>query len=128
MAKQKRRDDEELSALYVRLPRAQAEKLDRIAFSTRMPKRDIIETLVAEHLPEDGPVFFRQFGPDAVVGHAEVLPAQGTDVLTAAQAAELLQTDEAAVVALAESGDLPGRRIGDDWRFLRSAVLGWLAG
>lgn len=128
MAKQKRGGDEELTALYVRLPREHAEKLDRIAFANRRPKRDIIETLVAHHLPEDGPVFIRPLGPDAVVGHAEVLPAQGTDVLTAAQAAELLQTDEAAVIALAESGDLPGRRIGDEWRFLRAAVLQWLAG
>ena len=128
MPHQKRGDEEELSALYVRLPRKHAEKLDRIAFASRRPKRDIIGTLVADHLPEDGPLFVRPLGTDAVVGHAEVLPAQGTDVLTAAQAAELLQTDEAAVVALAESGDLPGRRIGDEWRFLRAAVLQWLAG
>ena len=125
MQEPKRRKDE-LTALYVRLPRKHAEKLDRIAFTTRLSKRDIIETLVAENLPEDGPLFMRP--RDAVVGHAEVLPAQADDVLTAAQTAELLQTGEDAVVALAESGDLPGRRIGDEWRFLRAAVLQWLAG
>ena len=126
MREPKRRDDTELSALYVRLPRKHAEKLDRIAFTTRLSKRDIIQTLVDENLPEDGPLFMRP--RDAVVGRAEVLPAQADDVLTAAQAAELLQTDAGAVVALAESGDLPGRRIGDEWRFLRAAVLQWLAG
>jgi excisionase family DNA binding protein len=28
---------------------------------------------------------------------------------------------------LAESGDLPGRRIGGEWRFARAALLAWLA-
>jgi excisionase family DNA binding protein len=49
-------------------------------------------------------------------------------VLTAEQAAELLQTDAATVRELAEAGDLPGRRVGGEWRFLRRAVLGWLGG
>jgi len=31
-------------------------------------------------------------------------------------------------VKLAEGGELPGRRIGEDWRFSRSALLAWLAG
>jgi hypothetical protein len=30
------------------------------------------------------------------------------------------------VRALADAGELPGRRIGDEWRFLRRAVLAWL--
>ena len=47
-------------------------------------------------------------------------------MLTAAQAAELLQVEEAEVVALAERGELPGRRIGDAWRFSRAALLAWL--
>jgi excisionase family DNA binding protein len=42
--------------------------------------------------------------------------------------AELLQVDPDDVSALADAGELPGRKIGDEWRFLRSAVLGWLAG
>jgi excisionase family DNA binding protein len=41
---------------------------------------------------------------------------------------ELLSTDEAAVVELAEAGELPGRRVGGEWRFLRRAVLAWLGG
>jgi excisionase family DNA binding protein len=58
----------------------------------------------------------------------EAVPGAAPEVLTAEQAAELLQTDAAAVRALADAGELPGRRIGDDWRFLRSAVLAWLGG
>ena len=29
---------------------------------------------------------------------------------------------------LAEAGKLPGRRIGDRWRFSRTALIAWLAG
>ena len=29
---------------------------------------------------------------------------------------------------LAEAGELPGRRIGGEWRFLRQALLAWLGG
>ena len=43
------------------------------------------------------------------------------------QAADLLQVSEGEVQALAERGELPGRRIGDQWRFARSALLTWLA-
>jgi excisionase family DNA binding protein len=47
-------------------------------------------------------------------------------VLTPAQLADLLQVEEEAVVELAERGDLPGRKLGDEWRFSRTAVLAWL--
>jgi excisionase family DNA binding protein len=128
MAKKPRREDDDTAALYVRLPRRHAEKLDRLAFEHRRPKRDIIEMLVADHLPEAGPLFVRPLSSEATVGHAEVLPAQGTDVLTPAQAAVLLQTAEETVLELARAGELPGRQVGGEWRFLRAAVLGWLAG
>ena len=49
-------------------------------------------------------------------------------MLTAEQAADLLQTDAEAVLAMADAGELPGRKIGDEWRFLRRAVLAWLGG
>jgi excisionase family DNA binding protein len=49
-------------------------------------------------------------------------------VLTPAQAAALLQVDEEAVLALAEEGRLPGRRIGAEWRFARAALVAWLSG
>jgi excisionase family DNA binding protein len=48
--------------------------------------------------------------------------------MTLAHVAELLQSGEDTVQALAEKGELPGRRIGAEWRFARSAVLDWLAG
>jgi excisionase family DNA binding protein len=64
--------------------------------------------------------------PELVVGRHAFRPAEQPEVLDAAQVAELLQVEEAEVVALAEAGDLPARRIGDAWRFSRAAVLAWL--
>jgi excisionase family DNA binding protein len=60
------------------------------------------------------------------VGRHAFRAGEGPDVLTLAQAASLLQIDEATVAELATAGDLPGRRIGDGWRFARKAVLDWL--
>ncbi len=60
------------------------------------------------------------------VGRHAFTPSAPAEVLTAAQAAELLRVEEAEVVALAGRGELPGRRIGDQWRFSRTALLAWL--
>jgi excisionase family DNA binding protein len=49
-------------------------------------------------------------------------------VLTGEQLAELLQVDVKTVRSLAARGQLPGRKIGREWRFSRRAVLDWLAG
>jgi excisionase family DNA binding protein len=49
-------------------------------------------------------------------------------VLTPTQAAELLQVPEDELLALAEAGKLPGRRIGEHWRFSRPALIAWLDG
>jgi excisionase family DNA binding protein len=135
MAKQRKRRDE-TAALFVRLPVEEAERLDRFAFERRIPKRDVVRTLLAEHL-DDADVIWRQPvpppmpippGAEVVVGRAEFTPAEAQEVLTVEQAAELLQVEPEAVAALADSGELPGRRIGDEWRFRRSAVLAWLGG
>ena len=141
MAKQRKRRDDDTAALFVRLPLEEAEKLDRFAFERRIPKRDVVRRLVAERLdgadvlwhrpaPGGGSAFTMPLPPDAevVVGRAEFAPAPAAEVLTIEQAAELLQTDADAVRALADAGELPGRRIGDEWRFLRGAVLAWLGG
>ena len=140
MAKQRKRRDDETAALFVRLPLEEAEKLDRFAFERRIPKRDVVRRLVAERL-DDADILWHRTAPapgpyampippgaDVVVGRAEFVPAEAAEVLTVEQAAELLQTDAGAVRALADAGELPGRRIGEEWRFLRRAVLAWLGG
>jgi excisionase family DNA binding protein len=50
------------------------------------------------------------------------------EVLTGEQLAGLLQVDVKTVRSLAARGQLPGRKIGREWRFSRRAVLDWLAG
>jgi excisionase family DNA binding protein len=54
-------------------------------------------------------------------------PYDPPEVLSSEQAGQLLQIDEAMVVELAESGKLPGRKLGESWRFSRAALVAWLA-
>jgi excisionase family DNA binding protein len=130
------------SALYVRLTSDQAGRLDRAAAALRAHKKDLVGGLVERYVHPDSPggvdalrelvgsrrVTVEMGGDAPVVGHAEFRPAPVLEVLDAAQAAELLAVDEAAVLELAERGELPGRRIGDAWRFSRRALLDWLGG
>jgi excisionase family DNA binding protein len=117
--------------LFVRLPAPEAEKLDRAAHSLRLPKKDLVTALIARHLDtvEDQRRVVIELGSDALtVGHASVRPAEPPEVLSLAQLSELVQVPEADLAAMAEAGELPGRRIGGEWRFSRAAVLAWLAG
>jgi excisionase family DNA binding protein len=107
---------EPTSPLFVRLPEASAEKLSRAAFELKTPKRELVADLVDRYLGAE----------DVVVGRGAP-ELREPDVLTLAQLAELLQVDEKTVRSLANAGDLPGRKIGRDWRFSRQAVLDWLA-
>ena len=135
MAKQRKRRDDE-AALFVRLPREEAEKLDRFVFERRIPKRDVVRRLVAEHLDEADVMWQRPMPPpmpippgaDVVVGRADFVPTEAAEVLDVDEVADLLQAEPDAVRELAEAGGLPGRKIGDEWRFLRRAVLAWLGG
>jgi excisionase family DNA binding protein len=107
---------EPTSPLFVRLPAASAEKLNRAAFELKTPKRELVADLVDRYLGAE----------DVVVGRAAP-ELRGPDVLTLPQLAELLQVDEKTVRSLATAGDLPGRKVGRHWRFSRQAVLDWLA-
>lgn len=49
-------------------------------------------------------------------------------MLTLIELTELLKLDEPAVMTRVMSGELPGRRFGEQWRFSRLAVLRWLDG
>src|ERR671936_397097 len=99
----------EQRGLFVRLPAAAAEKLDRASFELKTPKRELVAGLVERHLGLT----------EAVVGRAAVSGTE-PDVLTVEQLARLLQVDEKSVRSLAASGDIPGRKIGRHWRFSRS--------
>jgi excisionase family DNA binding protein len=127
--------------LYVRLPTAEAAKLDRAAFELRAAKQDLVAGLVARYVDpssaeglaelRDAVGFGRQAvaapEDDLAVGRHQFRPAEVPEVLTLAQAAALLQVDEATLGGLAAQGEVPGRRLGDEWRFGRRALLEWLA-
>jgi excisionase family DNA binding protein len=49
------------------------------------------------------------------------------EVMNSAQAAQFLQIEEAVVLDMAAAGKLPGRKLGDAWRFSREALVTWLA-
>jgi excisionase family DNA binding protein len=99
--------------LYVRLPDEAAEKLHQAAFELGLPKQDIVTNLLQDHL---------------TVGRHEFFPNEVEEVLTIDEAADLLRSDAATVTAMAEDGKLPARKVGDEWRFTRSALLRWLGG
>src|SRR3954466_7365710 len=129
--------DREMAALFVRLPVKQAEKLDRAAFELKVPKQQLVSALLEGYsarqlarLPglESGRrrVVVESEVDDMAVGSHSFRPFEPAEVLSPAGVAGLLQVDEELVTRLADKGDLPGRRIGDEWRFSRTAVLEWL--
>ena len=137
------------NALYVRLPQPEFDRLDRAAEVLNTNKKTLVTNLVARFVDPDSEGGLAQLRdvlvpapgdatdprrvtitlPDEgmTVGHHAFTPALAPDVLTPAQAADLLQVPEAELVALAEAGELPGRRIGEHWRFSRPALIAWLA-
>lgn len=103
-----------LVSLFVRLPPEQVDAIDRLTRSTGRRKQQVVSELLAERLP---------------VGAAAPGGGEAADeVLTLDEVAGLLRVPPAEVQARAAAGDLPARRLGDEWRFLRSAVLAWLGG
>ena len=50
------------------------------------------------------------------------------DVLTPDEAARFLRIKKTKLLKLAQGGDVPARKIDDEWRFLRAALEDWLRG
>ena len=63
--------------------------------------------------------------PKANKAAVPVGPPKG-EVFTLAEAAAYLRLPESEVVGLVHSQGLPGRLIGQEWRFLKAAVQQWL--
>src|SRR5918912_1561008 len=130
MARPRRREDE-TAALFVRIPSAAAQKLDRASFALNTPKRDLITHLVSRYVDPEDPSALSALGGaeqgELPVGRHWFRPAEPPEILTLAQLAELLQVEEDAVRELADSGELPGRKVRDEWRFSRTAVVEWLS-
>jgi excisionase family DNA binding protein len=102
--------------LYVRLNADNARLLEQAAAACGCSKRRLIEDAVEQHLSDTG----------LVVGRV-ALREDAPDVLTAGEAAALLRIDTDQLLAAAERGEVPGRRIGEQWRFARPALLDWLS-
>ena len=135
---------EERTPLFVRLPAEHAARLDRAAARVQAAKKDLIAGLVDRYVDPESPeglAALRELAavdprrvvvelPEQshVVGHAAFRPLDPPEVLTAEQAAELLAVPVDELVELAGRDELPGRRIGERWRFSRAALLDWLAG
>jgi excisionase family DNA binding protein len=50
------------------------------------------------------------------------------EVLNADEAAEFLGVNPYTIRQKARQGEMPGRKVGKEWRFSRQALLQWLAG
>ncbi len=61
--------------------------------------------------------------PNIVIG-ADDSPAQ---VMTSVEAAVYLKMHVKTVCRLAKEGKIPAKKVGSEWRFLRSVLDGWLA-
>jgi excisionase family DNA binding protein len=115
-------------AIYVRMSDRLARKLDRAAERLGITKRDVLSALVNNHLDGDVPDLAFGGGSSRAPRGARAGGSDADEVLTLEEAAALLRVAPADVAAMVDTGDLPGRRVGSQWRFARSAVLAWLAG
>lgn len=138
----------------MRLPVDAVERLHRAAEALGIAKKDLVAGLITKHVDPESKKGLEQLaqistmsgaggvsatrrvvidagGPTNTVGAYSFQPydpAPPAEVLTAAQAAELLQIEEKLIVELAEAGEVPGRKLGTVWRFSRAALVAWLAG
>lgn len=48
------------------------------------------------------------------------------EVLTLEELSQLLKVSETTAYTLVRSGEVPGRKVGREWRFVRSQILAWL--
>ena len=126
------------SALFVRLPATAVDKLDRAAEVLGMRKKDLVAGLVSKYVDPDshrglsalGTLSSNKFPVDPgepARGSYSFQPYDPPEVMNAEQAGQFLQIDEAAVIEMAESGQLPGRKLGAGWRFSRAALVAWLS-
>ncbi|HVR05256.1 MAG TPA: helix-turn-helix domain-containing protein [Solirubrobacteraceae bacterium] len=131
------------AALFVRIPAEYARRLDRAAFELQVPKQSLVSELVERYVDPESPASLQALAMrseagrrvtvetldqgELTVGHHGFRPAAAPEVLTAQDAAELLQVPQDVVLELARAGRLPGRELGGEWRFARAALLVWLA-
>jgi excisionase family DNA binding protein len=110
-----------LTPLFLRLPKNQVAALNRLATATGRAKQHVVSEIVGQLLTAQS----RSVSVGRIEPAAYETPEDG--VLTLDEVAALLKVPADAVRSRAEEGDLPARRLGDEWRFSKLAVLAWLA-
>ncbi|HEY5948721.1 MAG TPA: helix-turn-helix domain-containing protein [Kofleriaceae bacterium] len=126
--------------LYVRLPNAAVEKLDRAAAALGMHKKDLVAGLVTKYVDPDSKQGLSALGTlsmaskrldidegGPMIGSYSFQPYEPPEIMNAEQAGQFLQIDEKMVIELAEAGKLPGKKLGPQWRFSRDALVAWLS-
>jgi excisionase family DNA binding protein len=118
----------ERTPVFLRLPQAEAQRLDEASRRLRTPKNRLVAELVASHLAADDPPATIGALKGAPIGRAAFGAVEEPEVLTLEQLAELLSLEVEATRELAEAGELPGRKLGEEWRFSRRVIIAWLSG
>ena len=49
------------------------------------------------------------------------------EILTVKEVCELFQVHETTLYRLAKAGNIPGFRVGSDWRFRKDVIMRWMA-
>ena len=125
----------------MRLPANAVEKLHRAAEALGMRKKDLVANLVSKYVDPDSHQGLSALGslstrkvtvdlgePAQTLGAYSFHAYDPPEVMNVEQAASFLQIDKAMLIELAEAGKLPGRKLGQDWRFSRAALVAWLSG
>jgi len=105
-----------------------------------MRKKDLVANLVTKYVDPDSRSGLSALGllssHKITVDVGDSGPTRGSysfqpydppEVMSAEQAGQFLQIAETVVIEMAESGDLPGRKLGAVWRFSRAALVAWLS-
>lgn len=101
------------AALFVRVPVEVMDAVDARARATGRTKQSLVTEFVESALqPEPGPT----------------ADGSGDSVCDLDEIAALLRVAPDDVLSRIAADDLPGRRIGGQWRFSRAAVMRWLEG
>jgi len=113
--------------LYVKLPTTAADNLHRAAEALGIAKKDLVANLVTKYVDPDNQKTKTRLGGGPQLGAYSFHPYDPPEVMNVEQAAEFLQVEEPIVIELAEAGQLPGRKLGSQWRFSRDALVEWLS-
>jgi excisionase family DNA binding protein len=108
----------ERAALFVRLPMHVMSSIDELVRSTGRTKQAIVTEFVESAVGASGP----QTLVTTVADNGSAIDA----VIDLSEVAALLRVSPEQVLRQVETGALPGRRFGEDWRFSKVAVLRWL--